>query len=81
MPRKKALITWGNPAQVADSKESLHCGRCSAKQGVYGKDFGIGPDGNPLSVVDTHAFDITITKSDIAAMCWRCTFSFYQKLN
>jgi len=66
------------PARVADSKESLHCGRCGAKRGVYGKDFGIGPDGNPVFVVGGYAFDITLTKHFIAALCWRCKFSYFQ---
>jgi hypothetical protein len=68
------------PAQVADSKDGLHCGRCGARRGSYGKDFGIAPDGNPLSVVGRNAFDITMTKSQIAALCWNCAFSYSQTL-
>lgn len=72
---KNGTITWGVPAQVADSKESLRCGRCGATRGVYGRDFGIGCDGNPVAVGE-HAFDITFFSDSVAALCWRCLFSY-----
>jgi len=71
-----SLITWGMPAQIADSKEGLKCGRCGAKRGIYGRDFGVGPDGSPLPVVESHAFDITISSHSIAALCWKCGFAY-----
>jgi len=74
----RARISWGIPAQIADSKDGLHCGRCGSKRGVYGKDFGIWADGNLVPVVDSQAFDITITEKSVAALCWRCLFSFLQ---
>jgi len=76
--KKSVTISWGAPAQIADSKDGQHCGRCGSKRGVYGKDFGIAPDGNPLSVEGGHAFDITQNKHSVAALCWRCTFSYFQ---
>jgi len=76
MSGKKSTISWGRPAQIADSKDGLHCGRCGTKRGVYGKHFGVGPDGNLVSVVDEQAFDITQNKDFVAALCWRCLFSY-----
>jgi len=70
-----ALISWGIPPQIADSEESSTCGRCGAKKGIYGKDFGLGPDGNPVPIVD-FAFDLTITEFSVSALCWRCGFSY-----
>ena len=70
-------IGWGLPAKIASSKDSFSCGLCGTKRGTYGKDFGRGPDSNPLPVIDSHAFDITITENrDIVALCWNCGFSF-----
>lgn len=76
--RNTALISWGEPAQIAESKERCACGRCGAERGFYGQHFGIGYDGNPLPVVEEFAFDITKFEHSIAALCWNCGFSFYQ---
>ena len=78
--RNTALISWGEPAQIADSKERFACGRCGAEQGVYGQHFGIAPDGNPVPVIKEFSFDITLFEHSLAAKCWNCTFSFYQIL-
>jgi hypothetical protein len=69
-------ISWGPPAQIADSKESETCGWCDAKRGFYGQHFGIAPDGNPLPVIEDFAFDLTVSSFSISALCWACGFSF-----
>ena len=70
-------ITWGRPAQISDSKESLTCGACGAKRGIYGKHFGRGPDDNLVPIIDELAFDFTKdAKGHIAALCWNCGWSF-----
>lgn len=76
--RNTALISWGEPAQIAESKEGFVCGRCGAGRGFYGRDFGLGYDGNPLPTDRQFSFDITCTKTSLAAKCWNCSFSFYQ---
>lgn len=76
--KNTALISWGEPAQIADSKERCACGRCGAERGFYGQHFGIGYDGNPLPIVREFAFDITFFKHSVAAKCWNCGFAFSQ---
>lgn len=71
-----ALISWGMPPQIADSEESSTCGRCGTKRGVYGKDFGLGPDGNPVPIAE-YAFDLTITEYSVSALCWCCGFAYF----
>lgn len=74
--RSHALISWGVPPQIADSEESCTCGRCGAKKGVYGKDFGLGPDGNPVPIADK-GWDITVTEFSVATLCWTCGFAYF----
>lgn len=81
LKKNTGIISWGQPAQIADSKERFACGKCGSKQGIYGKHFGIGQDGNPVPVDRHRAFDITLTKHSLSAKCWNCTFSFYQVLS
>lgn len=47
-------------------------------QGIYGKHFGIGADGNPVPVEKELAFDITQTDFSISCKCWNCSFSYQQ---
>lgn len=79
-------ISWGDPARIADSRESYHCGRCGSFRGSYGKDFGISAtynaetgviQGQPLPVIETNAFDVTETTNSISALCWNCGWAMY----
>lgn len=74
------LISWGEPAKIADSKERYACGNCGARRGFYGQHFGIAANGEPLPVIDEFAFDISRTEHFIAAKCWNCDWSFSQNL-
>ncbi len=78
--KNTGTMSWGEPAQIADSKERFACGRCGAERGVYGQHFGIAPDGNPVPIIKEFSFDITLTEHSLATKCWNCTFSFYQVL-
>lgn len=79
--RNTGKISWGEPAQIADSKESYTCGRCGAQRGYYGQHFGLDCKGEPLPIIREQAFDVTIFSNSVAAMCWNCAFSFYQILS
>lgn len=70
-------ITWGEPAKIAASKEVYRCGICSARRGVYGRDYGRAPTGTPLGVDANAAFDIKTKRGRIeAALCWNCEFAY-----
>ena len=80
------VVSWGRPAQIADSREGYRCGRCGSLRGVYGKDFGIAAarnselgviQGEPLPIDERRAFDITETRNSICGKCWNCDWAYY----
>ncbi|MHC4676781.1 MAG: hypothetical protein ACYTBZ_30215 [Planctomycetota bacterium] len=86
--RKKntRVVSWGMPAQIADSREAYRCGRCGSQRGVYGKDFGIAAcrntelgviQGEPLPLNEYKAFDVTETRNSICGKCWNCEWAYY----
>lgn len=79
------IVSWGQPAQIASSRESYSCGRCGSFRGVDGKDFGTSStfnaesgiiQGQPLPVIEDHAFDVTETSNSICGLCWNCGWAF-----
>ena len=70
-------ITWGEPARLAAMSEGFCCGRCSARPGRFGREYGVDINSNEIPVIVKRAFDVRIRRARItAALCWNCEFSY-----